>query len=307
MYIKIKIIKVMDRIRKETGDLKPLIDSIREHGLINPITVMDTAEGYVLIAGYRRLQAVKALGEHDIWATVLDAMDADKQLKMEIDENEVRKSFTVRERLAYAEKVKVIERAKSRQRMSEHARDGHEKKQACPNGDTPEAQEAPVKKQRTDDIVADRAGFSSRQQYERAAYVADHCPDMLDQIDSGEKTISGAYNEIKAAQAEAESKPTQKKAKVGLSSVGYFINSEGNRQYGHIASPMDPERGRSFAIGEIADRIEAYKRDLTSLTKFYEEFSNAEGDEEVSRMLDELIECIPKTFGDHYVGKHRDL
>ena len=84
MYIKIKMIQVMDRIRKETGDLKPLIDSIREHGLINPITVMHTLEGYVLIAGYRRLQAVKALGEHDIVATVLDPKDADEQLKMEI-------------------------------------------------------------------------------------------------------------------------------------------------------------------------------------------------------------------------------
>lgn len=104
MYIKIKMIQVMDRIRKETGDLKPLIDSIREHGLINPITVMHTLEGYVLIAGYRRLQAVKALGEHDIVATVLDPKDADEQLKMEIDENEVRKDFTIREKLAYAEK-----------------------------------------------------------------------------------------------------------------------------------------------------------------------------------------------------------
>lgn len=111
MYIKIKMIQVMDRIRKETGDLKPLIDSIREHGLINPITVMDTREGYVLIAGYRRLQAVKALGEHDIVATVLDPKDADEQLKMEIDENEVRKDFTIREKLAYADKIKVIEQA----------------------------------------------------------------------------------------------------------------------------------------------------------------------------------------------------
>ena len=223
MYIKINKIQVVERIRTETGDLKPLIDSIREHGLINPITVMETMEGFALIAGYRRLQAVKALGEHDIWANILEPMDADEQLKMEIDENEVRKDFTIREKLAYADKIKVIEQAKSHKRMSEHARDGHDRKQACPNGDTPEAQEAPVKKQRTDDIVAERAGFSSRQQYERASYIADHCPDLLDQIDTGEKSISGAYAEAKAEQKEADAKELKTK----VTSVDYFINSEG--------------------------------------------------------------------------------
>ena len=303
MYIKIKMIQVMDRIRKETGDLKPLIDSIREHGLINPITVMHTLEGYVLIAGYRRLQAVKALGEHDIVATVLDPKDADEQLKMEIDENEVRKDFTIREKLAYAEKIKVIEQAKSRQRMSDHARDGHDRKQACPNGDTPEVQDQPVKKQRTDDIVAQRAGFTSRQQYERASYVADHSPDLLDQIDTGEKSISGAYAEAKAGQKEA----SQKEPKIELSSVGYFINEDGKRQYGHIATPMDPERGRQFAIGEISRRVAAIQRDLNSLKLSYENYSSAEGDAEVSQMLDELIESVPSIFGEHYVGKHKDL
>lgn len=128
MYIKIKTIQVMDRIRKEAGDLKPLIDSIRENGLINPITVMETIEGFALIAGYRWMQAVKALGEHDIWANILDPIDTDKQLKKEIDKNEVRKDFTIRERLAYADKIKVIEQAKSCKRMSDHARVCHDRK-----------------------------------------------------------------------------------------------------------------------------------------------------------------------------------
>jgi len=303
MYIKINMIHIMDRIRKETGDLKPLIDSIREHGLINPITVMDNMDGYVLIAGYRRLHAMKALGEHDIVATVLDPMDADEQLKMEIDENEVRKNFTIRERLAYADKIKVIEQAKSRKRMSEHARDGHDRKQGWLNGDTPEAQDTPVKKQRTDDIVAERAGFSSRHQYERAAYVADHRPELLDQIDTGEKSISSAYAEVKAEQESI----TSEKPKVAIPTVGYFINCDGKRQFGHIGGAMDPDRGRQFTIGEISSRIAAYQRDLRSLMMSYENYSNAEGDEEVSKMLDEFIESVPQIFGEHYVGRHKDL
>jgi ParB family transcriptional regulator, chromosome partitioning protein len=54
--------------RKEFGaeDLKELADSIRTAGLLQPITVRSTKEGYELIAGERRFRAVKSLG----WATI---------------------------------------------------------------------------------------------------------------------------------------------------------------------------------------------------------------------------------------------
>ena len=87
MKIKINEIHVAERIRKECGDLKPLADSIREHGLLNPITVMPGPDHYLLIAGYRRLQAVKSLGWHEVDATFVSPMEADEQLRIEMEEN----------------------------------------------------------------------------------------------------------------------------------------------------------------------------------------------------------------------------
>ena len=73
-------IRVAERIRKDNGGLEELANDIREHGLINPITVMEQTEGgYVLIAGLRRLKAMELLGAEEIRATVMTALEADQR------------------------------------------------------------------------------------------------------------------------------------------------------------------------------------------------------------------------------------
>ena len=70
--LRISEVRVAERIRKDNGGLEELAGDIREHGLINPITVMEQTEGgYVLIAGLRRLKAMELLGAKEIRATVM--------------------------------------------------------------------------------------------------------------------------------------------------------------------------------------------------------------------------------------------
>ena len=61
--MKIDEIIVKDRIRKDAGGMMELINDIKANGLINPVTVNTD---HVLLAGYRRLSACKALGWTDI-------------------------------------------------------------------------------------------------------------------------------------------------------------------------------------------------------------------------------------------------
>ena len=124
--IAISSICVAERIRKENSSLDELAQDIQKHGLLNPITVMEQSDGgYVLIAGLRRMKAMEQLNAAEIRATVMSPMEADEMLMLEIAENEQRKEFTVSEKLAFAEKLRAIEREKARARMSAHARDGH--------------------------------------------------------------------------------------------------------------------------------------------------------------------------------------
>lgn len=192
--IPLKKIRIADRIRKDNGDIDALAESIRERGLINPITVMETSDSsYALIAGLRRLEAVRRLQQDVISATVLSPLEADEALMLEYAENEERKSFTVTERLAYAERIKVIEREKANQRMKA----GKKMDEADPMANRPQGNKAG----KTRDIVARKAGFSSQQQMKRAEKLAEKRPDLLEKVDNGELTIGGAETIMKSEAA----------------------------------------------------------------------------------------------------------
>ena len=60
--------------------LEELTASIRQYGLINPLTVRETGEGYELIAGERRLRASRGAGLHTVPCYVLPSSDQDSSV-----------------------------------------------------------------------------------------------------------------------------------------------------------------------------------------------------------------------------------
>jgi ParB family chromosome partitioning protein len=72
--------------RQET--LEELKKSIKENGLIQPITVRQTEDGgFQLVSGERRLRAIKELGVREIPAYVLQVESDEKMLEMALTEN----------------------------------------------------------------------------------------------------------------------------------------------------------------------------------------------------------------------------
>ena len=91
MILKIKDVKIGQRVRDEYGDMQALADSIREHGLLHPIVV---DSDYNLIAGCRRLLACERIGLREIEAKVLEDI-SEKELRiLELEENIRRKDLT---------------------------------------------------------------------------------------------------------------------------------------------------------------------------------------------------------------------
>jgi ParB family chromosome partitioning protein len=116
MRIPINKIKVAARIRKDIGKIDELAANIREHGLIAPIAVMPSGEGYRLLAGLRRLRAVELNGGTEIDAKVFAPSDAETALGIEVSENEQREPFTFTEKMEFAALLKEIEQAKALER-----------------------------------------------------------------------------------------------------------------------------------------------------------------------------------------------
>lgn len=98
---------IRKRVRRNLGDLTPLVESIRKHGLLNPIVV--TARGE-LVAGHRRLEATKRLGWKKVPVRYVDSAEAADLVEMELDENIKRKNLTTDE---LAEAYMRIERLRN--------------------------------------------------------------------------------------------------------------------------------------------------------------------------------------------------
>jgi SAM-dependent methyltransferase len=145
---KLADIAVNGRHRKDLGDLGALAASIERHGLIQPI-VLDPASR--LLAGHRRMQAVKLLGWTEIPAVVLETNDP---LGVENDENSCRKNFTPSEAVAIARAMEDQETEAAKERQRDHGGTAPGKPNTPGN--------FPGVTGRARDVIAARVGMSGR-------------------------------------------------------------------------------------------------------------------------------------------------
>jgi ParB family chromosome partitioning protein len=85
--------------RRTLDDIDELADSIRAHGLLQPIVVGRVDAGYELVAGHRRLAAVQQLGWARVPAIVRDEEPDDAYILMLV-ENLQREDLTPKEEAA---------------------------------------------------------------------------------------------------------------------------------------------------------------------------------------------------------------
>jgi ParB family transcriptional regulator, chromosome partitioning protein len=74
------------RLRMDDDALASLTESIRQHGVIQPILVTETIDGYTLVAGERRVRAARIAGLDRIPAIVRQLADR-QQLELALVEN----------------------------------------------------------------------------------------------------------------------------------------------------------------------------------------------------------------------------
>lgn len=107
MRIKIDSVIVKKRIRKDNGNIQALANSLKEHGLINPIIINTKKE---LLAGFRRLSAAKMAGWVEIEAIVIKRDSRLEKLELEVEENLYRKDFTDDELILAVKKMEKLRR-----------------------------------------------------------------------------------------------------------------------------------------------------------------------------------------------------
>ncbi|MBL7078646.1 ParB/RepB/Spo0J family partition protein [Candidatus Shapirobacteria bacterium] len=79
------------------GSVSELVDSIREHGILEPLLIAKTPAGYQIISGERRWQAARVLGLSRVPAIIKEA-DSRQMLELALVENVQRKELNPLER-----------------------------------------------------------------------------------------------------------------------------------------------------------------------------------------------------------------
>lgn len=83
----------------EEDALAELTESVRQHGILQPLLVRKVGDGYELIAGERRLRAATAAGLAEVPVTVVQAADREA-LEMALTENLQRQDLNILEEAA---------------------------------------------------------------------------------------------------------------------------------------------------------------------------------------------------------------
>jgi len=108
MQVKISDIKIGERFRKEYTDIQSLADSIQKVGLLHP-PVVDKHMN--LIAGGRRLEALKLLGQETCTVTQLDTDNELGRRQAELIENIERQNLTWQEEVALKKEIDNLQKS----------------------------------------------------------------------------------------------------------------------------------------------------------------------------------------------------
>ena len=185
MLIEINKVKVNERIRKDFGDIQELAEDIKTNGLINPPVV---TPDYELIAGERRLRALKELGYNQIEVRIMTVNDALHQLKLEISENENRKDFSFNEKMTWAKMLEIEYGKIAKENMSDGGKGNKILETLNSN------------KQ-----VAEEVGFGNKETYRQAKYISENADEeTIKKLDDGQLSINKAYTQLKEKLSEKE-------------------------------------------------------------------------------------------------------
>ena len=93
LILPISAIKLGENIRRDLGDLSELIDSIKEHGILQSLVLAKTPQGLELVVGYRRLAAAREAGLTEVPVRIVGA-DANQIAVLRLVENLIRENLS---------------------------------------------------------------------------------------------------------------------------------------------------------------------------------------------------------------------
>ena len=157
---------------KEDEAMARLMESIERYGIMNPLIVMPTTEGfYRIISGHRRKYCAEKLGYTQV-PVIIRYMKEDDSIISMVDSNLHREKILFSEKaFAYSMKNEAMKRTGGRRKSSQS--------------------DYPLKGKKTVEIIGEEFGDSAKQ-VQRYLKLTDLIPELLEKLDNGELSFNPA-------------------------------------------------------------------------------------------------------------------
>lgn len=284
--IRVDEVVVGERARRDYGDLTSLVESIREHGLLQPIGL---TPGNDLLFGGRRLEAAKRLGMVEISVTrPVTRTDVVSLLRAERDENVCRKDMTPEELVNMGLRIEKLEKPAAKERQTEGQRRGGEVfagRQAWSPGGVQASDPEP--RRTVNDDVGEALGLS-RNTYTRMKHVVATARNQ-DEKPEVQETAQDALTKMNAG---AMAAATAERI-VRASRNGDDARKTPQPPASELTRPQPPKfGGNRRKHAEVIDSISNSLSGLATVADGITEFDNTVTTEEAARLADGLTTSI---------------
>lgn len=165
--------------------LDDMVESIREHGVLNPVIVQKTTDGYEMLAGHNRWNAAKIVGLSEIPAIIKENLSEEEAYVYVIETNLMQRSFTD---LLPSEKAAVLAERYDKVLYQRHREDiVNELKEL--EGGSKGGHDVHHSKNR--DGLGEEYGLSGRS-VARLLRINELVPELKEKLDSGELNLVAA-------------------------------------------------------------------------------------------------------------------
>ena len=231
--------------------LDDMVESIREHGELNPVIVLKKGKGYEMLAGHNRLNAARIAGLTEIPAIVKEGLSEEEAYVYVIETNMIQRAFS---ELLPSEKAAVLA-ARYEKVISQGKRSDilHEIEETGTCGHD-------VHKSKSRDGIGEEYGMTGRN-IARYMRVDKLIPEFKDKLDGGEMTLTAAVelsylSEEEQGIAAAEDIQINESAAKAIRAAAGELTAE---KLGEIIHPAKkPLPARSVSIKIPADVEEKY-------------------------------------------------
>ena len=263
--------------------LDDMVESIKEHGVLNPVIVQKVADKYEMLAGHNRWNAAKIAGVSEIPAIVKEGLSEEEAYVYVIETNLMQRSFTdllpSEKAAVLAERYeKVMCQGKRNDILEEIARlNGMDASDTCGHD---------VHKSKNRDSVGEDYGMTGRNiaRYMRLNQTTEQIKEMVD---------TGTMAMVTAVELSYLSEEEQKQVCTVLDEQGVKIKNAQAVELHNAAGSLTEDMVKSILVGEVKEKPVSDSKMFAQIKKKYFK----------GKTTEEVLEVLEQALASWFAGE----